>query len=57
MKYEMTQWKFFVQTHLLFVTIYCLVWSSKVTFKDDLCTPMCHWLRDINLSSNHAVNF
>ena len=29
----MTQWKCFVQTHLLFVTIYGLVWSSSVTFK------------------------
>ena len=29
----MTQWKCFVQTHLLFVTIHGLVWSSSVTFK------------------------
>ena len=27
----MTQWKCFVQTHLLFVTTYGLVWSSSVT--------------------------
>ena len=33
MKHEMTQWKYFVQTHLLFVTIYDLVWSYSVTFK------------------------
>ena len=33
MKHEITQWKCFVQTHLLFVTIYGLVWSSSVTFK------------------------
>ena len=33
MKHEMTQWKCFVQTHLVFVTIYGLVWSSSVTFK------------------------
>ena len=29
----MTQWKCFVQTHLDFVTIYGLMWSSSVTFK------------------------
>ena len=29
----MTQWKCFVQAHLLFVTTYGLVWSSSVTFK------------------------
>ena len=33
MKHEMTQWKCFVHTHLLFVTIYGLVWNSSVTFK------------------------
>ena len=33
MKHEMTQWKCFVQTHLLFVTIYGLMSSSSVTFK------------------------
>ena len=33
MKHEMTQWKCFVQTHLLFVTIYGLMGSSSVTFK------------------------
>ena len=33
MKYEMTQWKCFVQTHLHFVAIYGLMWSSSVTFK------------------------
>ena len=33
MKHEMTKWKCFVQTHLLFVTIYGLVWSSSVTFE------------------------
>ena len=54
MKHEITQWKCFVQTHLLFVTIYGLMWSSSVTFKHKmtLCTPMYHRLRDITLSSN-----
>ena len=33
MKHEMTRWKCFVQTYLLFVTIYCLMWSFSVTFK------------------------
>ena len=37
----MTQWKCFVQTHLLFVTIHGLVWSSSVTFKDDAGALQC----------------
>ena len=39
----MTQWKCFVQTHLLFVTIYGLMWSSLVTFKHKmmLVHPKC----------------
>ena len=57
----MTQWKCFIQTHLLFVIIYGLLWSSSVKLKNCMgplnirrcwCTPMCHWLRDITLSSN-----
>ena len=32
----MTQWKCFVQTHLLFVTMYGLVCSSSVTFKHQM---------------------
>ena len=57
MKHEMTRWKCFVQTHLLFVTIYGLVWSSSVTLniRWRSCAPMCHWLRDITLSSNGLV--
>ena len=49
----MTQWKCFAQTHFLFVAIYGLVWSSSVTFKH----KMCHWLRDITLSSNSTKFF
>ena len=33
MKHEMTQWRCFVQTHLLFVAIHGLMWSFSVTFK------------------------
>ena len=32
-EHEMTQWKCFVPAHLLFVTIYGLMWSSSVKFK------------------------
>ena len=41
MKHEMTQWKCFVQTHLLFVTICGLARNSSVTFKDDTDAPQC----------------
>ena len=36
MKHEMTQWKCFVQAHVLVVTIHGLVWSSSVTFKHEM---------------------
>ena len=50
----MTQWKYFVQTHLLLMTIYGLMWSPLVTFKHKMTlgSLMCYWLRDITLSSN-----
>ena len=35
------------QTHLLFITIY-----GSLNIRWCSCTPMCHWLRDITLSSN-----
>ena len=54
MKHEMTQWKCFVQTHLLSVTMYglcgALQWPLNIRWR--WCTPMCHWLRHITLSSN-----
>ena len=39
----MTQWKCFVQTHLLFVTIYGLVWSSSMEF----FLNVFHWIQRI----------
>ena len=35
------------QTHLLFMTIY-----GSLNIRLLSCTPMCHWLHDITLSSN-----
>ena len=51
----MTQWKCFVQTQLLFVTIYGLVWSSSVTFKHKMTLVQFNVslvVRDTTLSSN-----
>ena len=39
------------QTHLLFMTIY-----GSLNIRWRPCTPMCHWLRDITLSSNDVFS-
>ena len=49
-----TQWdpiEMFCSRHTFFVTIYGLKWSS-FNIRLRSCVPMCHWLRDITLSSN-----
>ena len=45
------------QTHLLFVTIYGLVWSSSETLNIiwRWYTPICHWLHDITLHFTSLV--
>ena len=47
----MTQWKCFFQTHLLFVPIYGLMWSSLVTFKHKM--TLVH--SNVSLVKQHHV--
>ena len=63
MKYEMTlpymmgpNRNVLFQTHLLFVAIYGLIWST-FNVRWHSRTPMCHWLHDITLSSTDYLAF